>query len=484
MKWYWSAALFAFAVLSVAAVWMGGVNQDEGWYLYAANLVAEGKMPYRDFFYTQGPLMPVVYSAFSWIWNEWGLAGGRIFNLLVGAAGIVFAMALASSIAPARYRHEAVLTVFLLLGANLYHLYFLAIPKTYALASLFVGIGFLLLAVRRDGALKMFLLSFAAGLSLSFAAGVRISLVMLLPAGALWVLCDRDWKRLCGFAAGALFGVMLSFGPFLLDPGARAGLLAAQQYHADRGCSGYRELVGSVSRLVRWYFPLFAALVLGCSLRRPDRKTVFVFCGFLAVFLLQTFAPFPYEDYNVPVMGLFAASAAAAFAGSCGSFRWWRLLLVAGLSFAGSFGSPLLEKWSTNGQDRFWPLMKEKYELGQLRDVARRIEALDPGGKTIFTQDTYLAVETGRKVPLQLAMGPFSVLSDVQWRSLIESAPAEYPVAAFSGYAFAIEPPVCSRRPVEQQMEYFELVKKSYRLVDREDDFGQNSTTLLILKRK
>ena len=63
-KIFWALAVFAFAVLGAAAVWLGGLNQDEGWYLYAANLVAEGKMLYRDFFYTQGPAMPSVYKSF------------------------------------------------------------------------------------------------------------------------------------------------------------------------------------------------------------------------------------------------------------------------------------------------------------------------------------------------------------------------------------------------------------------------------------
>ena len=60
---FWALAVFAFAVLGAAAVWLGGLNQDEGWYLYAANLLAEGKILYRDFFFTQGPAMPEAYRA-------------------------------------------------------------------------------------------------------------------------------------------------------------------------------------------------------------------------------------------------------------------------------------------------------------------------------------------------------------------------------------------------------------------------------------
>ena len=117
-----------------------------------------------------------------------------------------------------------------------------------------------------------------------------------------------------------------------------------------------------------------------------------------------------------------------------------------------------------------------------LRSVADKIEKLDPGGKTLLTQDLYLAIETGRKVPDGLEMGPFSMLSDVEWRSLLASAPC--PVAALSGYSFAVNPPVCDERPVEQQMEYWGLLKKDYELVSRVEAFGQNSTTLLILRRK
>ena len=152
------------------------------------------------------------------------------------------------------------------------------------------------------------------------------------------------------------------------------------------------------------------------------------------------------------------------------------------MTWACSFGSPLLEKWTVNGQDRFWSLKKDKCELAQLREVAKEIETLDPGGKDIFTQDLYLAIETGRDVPEGLEMGPFSMLSDAEWRRLIESAPCN--VAAFSGYGFAIDPPECKERPVEKQMEYWKLLKKNYSLVGKEDVFGQNATTLMILQKK
>ena len=430
MKRYWFLAAFGFVVLAFAAVWLGALNQDEGWYLYAARLVSEGKTPYRDFFYTQAPVMPVVYAAFTSIWNSFGLLGARILTIVFGALGLAFFCAIAARLVAPGRRALAALAVFLLLGSNLYHLYYIAIPKTYALASLFVAIGFFLLTFARPSTLRGGVFAFASGLSLAFACGTRISLGVILAVVGFSLL----------FSFSRMRWTFLWFG---------------------LGFAHRREAGGEANALlVAWL----------------------AFASFVAVFLVQMLAPFPYEDYQVPVMGLLAVFAAVNFLGEAQAPCAKRFLLVLGLSWATAFGSPLLEKWTTNGQDRFWTLKKDQCELAQLRDVARYIEEEDPNGEMLLTQDLYLAIETGRKVPDGLEMGPFSMLSDEEWRKLLSSAPCK--VAALSGYSFAIDPPRCNETPIERQIEYFQLLKKDYDLVQKVDNFGQNATSLLILKRK
>lgn len=491
MKGYLGLAAFGFAILACAAVWFGGLNQDEGWYLYAANLVAEGKMPYRDFFFTQGPVMPVVYSAFASIWRSWGLLGGRIFTLALGALGIVFASGMARRIAPAEKRNLAAVLVALLLGGNLYHLYYMAIPKTYALAGLFVAMGFYLLTFAHPAML------FGAGLCLALATGVRISMGALLLVAVLWLLVGGKWHSLLWLALGGAIGLALAYGPFLTDPAAVPGLSASIMYHSSRNGFDIVVLVGSISRLVRWYAPVFVLLVLAIFAGRAVRGAWLPLAGFLAVFVVQMLAPFPYEDYQVPVIGLLVAATAAMaceikFAGRDVSVA----LLALGLAWASSFGSPLLEQWMTNGHDRLWALKKPKCELAQLKEVARDIESLDPGGKDLLTQDLYLAIETNRKVPIQLAMGPFSywgdtlpysgaeriMLDDAGMEALIDSAPCE--IAAMSGYAFAITVPSCRETPMNRQIAFWSRLKRRYNHVFTEESFGQHSTPLLILKRK
>ena len=501
MKKFIALSAFAFAVLAFAAVWMGGLNQDEGWYLYAAGLVGEGRMPYRDFFYTQGPLMPCVYSAFSWTWRVGGLLGARILTCLVGLASMGLFAAAARIVAPPARRVAASVAAFMLLGCNLYHIYYTSIPKTYALASLFVATGIFLAAhaLVSAGPRMRAACLFASGLSFAFAAGTRISLGAPLAVtgfSLLFAFRRFGWGFLW-FGLGGALGLAAVYGPYLADPAAFAGLCAAQKYHAARGGFDVVFTVGSLSRLVRWYLPAFILFGLGvacgsrggapCTLdEEPDGRRGFALGlaigGFFAVFAVQMLAPFPYEDYQVPVMGLFAVAASVLAA----RVEWLPqpalALLALGLSWAASFGSPLLEKWTVNGQDRFWSVKKSKYELAQLRDAAKLVEAIDPGGKTLLTQDLYLAIETRRKVPEGLEMGPFSILTDEGWRDLLENC--DCPVAALSGYTFAIDPPRCTERPLVRQLEYWDLLKRRYSRVCHEEAFGQNATTLLFLKRR
>ena len=506
MKPFWHLVAFALAVLAPAAVWLGGLNQDEGWYLYAANLVAQGNMPYRDFFFTQAPLMPLVYSALRGFWMEWGILGGRVVTLAIGLSGIVLFVAFARRLAGQEKRGLAALLAAIALCGNLYHLYYLAIPKTYALASLFVATGFYLLSF--EGAA----FAFAAGLGLAFAAATRMSLGVMLPVVGLGLLMPRaregrgrlDWLF---FGFGGALGLAVAFGPFITAQ-CLPGFLASQSYHAGRGGFNMVFAVGSISRLVRWYLPVVVLVGLGiyaCVAGKRGRedsapgrgRTVLglAVASFAAAFAVHMLAPVPYEDYQVPVMGLLAAVASAVCAERLEARPAAVALAVLGMTWAGAFGNPLLQQWTTGGQDRLWPVVREKSELAQLRDVAREIDALDPGGKDILTQDLYLAIETGREVPRQLAMGPFSLWDRLPYRGaekvlldaegmkrLLDSAPCR--IAAMSGYSFAITAPRCAETPVDRQMEMWDVLKRRYDLVATEENFGQGATPLMILTRK
>src|SRR5690349_875427 len=71
------------------AVW-GAVDNDEGYYGLAAKLVSQGDVLYRDFFYTQSPLLPYVYGAWMEVFG-FSLAASR-------ALSVIFALALGALI--------------------------------------------------------------------------------------------------------------------------------------------------------------------------------------------------------------------------------------------------------------------------------------------------------------------------------------------------------------------------------------------------
>ena len=55
------AGILLYIIFSIVYLLWGRLNADEGWYLYASRLVFKGQIPYRDFAYTQAPLLPYIY---------------------------------------------------------------------------------------------------------------------------------------------------------------------------------------------------------------------------------------------------------------------------------------------------------------------------------------------------------------------------------------------------------------------------------------
>ncbi|MBQ3098702.1 MAG: hypothetical protein IJC66_11170, partial [Kiritimatiellae bacterium] len=493
----WTLASLIAVCVAVLAVWWGGVNQDEGWYLYAARLVGEGKVPYRDFFFTQGPVLPYIYS----IMPVHGLLSGRLVTFAFSVFSVLVAIAFARRLVSKESRNAVSLAVFAMLACNLYHMYFTSIPKTYALGTLFVMLGFLLLSYRWN---------FLAAVSFAFASGTRISLVLILGVVGVGLLVTRfrtlQWLW---FGVGGMFGLFLVYGFFAVDAESLKGLLAAQAYHAGRGGFDPFFAAGAVCRLARGYLAagavMFAAIALGKrttydlinAVSDSRRLRWMAGMSFAAVFLLQLSAPFPYDDYQVPLMPLLAVLIAVPFAERsvfCGNaMRCLFPVLVSGMC---AIASPLLQDWMTNGQDRFWSLKKDRSELAQMRDVARRLETMDPDGTMLLTQDLYLAVEMERKVPEGLEMGPFSyfpglsdseansinVMNTRRMESLISSAPCK--LAAFSGYGFAISVPKGDETKKAVQNRFRELLASEYEKISEVPHFGQNHTTLECFVRR
>lgn len=498
-------SVLAGIALSAANVVLGPLNQDEGWYLLASLNTASGMMPYRDYFFTQGPVLPYVYAWLSPLWAPAGVLGGRILTALMGLVSAGFCAGIAYRITVPEHRRFAALTAWLMTAVCPVFSYFTAIPKTYALSALFITAGFFTLTGRRSWRFER------CAVLLAFASGTRLSLGILLAVVGFGLLVvsrrkGYQWAWLRFGIAGGI-ALLLLFGPFAVC--AADGLLFSQQYHASRVDAGMLNWLvlraGFVSRLVQGYFTLVVAFLVVVAARFHEARRLpveawIMAVGFLAVSLVHVIAPFPYDDYQTSVMPLAAALCGALLAGTRGNAVSVRkkdagvyAAVLCALLFA--VASPLCMDWVLIRKDRFWFEMKDEPDVFKLRKAAALLRTYSEGNEPLLTQDAYLAVEAGMKVVPGLEMGPFSLFPDLDDETAqrvhvhnvatlertIEKTNAK--CAALSGYAFAVSCPTTEQIDPEVTAQLRAAVEHRYQRVAMLSDFGQGHTQLEVYRR-
>lgn len=536
--WRWSlgiclvVAVVVYIILGACNIFLGDLNQDEGWYLYAARQVTQGNLPYRDYAFTQAPMLPLCYaSADVWV-ERYGVLGGRIFTAALGLVGVLLASWLAARMAPAGSRALAVAVCFILLGVNVYQSYFTVVVKTYSLCAVFLLAG--LLALSYTSRAHAFVPSAVAGLFLALAAGTRLSAGAALPVVGLFLIFFshriKSWAWL-DFGLAGLLALCAWSLPFLFL--ARDGFMFGMfEYHSLRSAGSLMQALvykaGFISRLVQAYFPAFALWLLLLaefllarrawqalpeSDRNPPYFRLCLWGVVLAISAVHVMAPFPYDDYQVfvyPVLcALLAATASRWWAGvqqrnapeACEPItpNRWRLgflWAITGIAVMSAFSSPVNQAWFIKGRDRIWWRMREQAPLANLQEVALGLREFCAPGEELLTQDTYLAVEAGLTVPRGLEMGPFAfypafsraratalhVVNQEMLEEIIRATPA--PLAALSGYSFTIRSPEVEELSASDQAHLLDVLRERYEEVDVIPDFGQGSTELRLFMRK
>jgi hypothetical protein len=403
------------------------------------------------------------------------------------------------------------------------------VVKTYALGGLLVTGGFLALTAPPSSRGGRRAWTAAAGVLMALAAGTRISLVMTLPVVFLWLAVERYRikREACpwAFALGAAGTLCAVFGPFLLAA-PRAVWFGMVEYHAGREAGSLVLLLAYkaafILRTIRAYFIPIALLLAALFARRsvvspgaqvtasretdsPLRGSAVRLFGCspvrtplllsIAVVTLAHFmAPFPYEDYQALIFPLFAVAVAVSVARYLARVRVRFLLLL--LCLMAAFASPRCQDWFAAPRDRIWWPMRPQSALAQLRELGRELRNRAGPDGLLLTQDTYLAVEAGLRVPAGMEMGPFCYFPEwpreraeachVLNRDMLTErlAGSEAAVAAFSEYGLAIASPAV--RPVSdaEVARLVAIVESRYALAATIPAFGQAQTELKIyLKR-
>jgi Dolichyl-phosphate-mannose-protein mannosyltransferase len=194
------------------------IDGDEGFYSTAARLVAEGKAPYRDFFYQQAPLLPYLYG---WMWavHPRSLLAMRLISVGCGSIAVfLWGVFLVSS---KRLPASIGLATFAAVLLNPYWVSWNVVMKTYAVVNLFVTITMICLY----GALhsRRVRWSFFAGLALGACTSVRSLYGPVLIVVLLWLLYHErqtSKPKTLTFLAGSGCGLLPMVVSFVRDPAA------------------------------------------------------------------------------------------------------------------------------------------------------------------------------------------------------------------------------------------------------------------------
>lgn len=387
------------------------INIDEGWYLYAAWEVRQGKKPYLDFPYVQPPLLPYVYGGLGGFES---LERGRRLTLLLGGLAILLT-ALAAWRAAGAW---AGCLAGWLLAANPYTLALFGVVKAYALADLFLALALVLMAGPAEGWLR----SLGAGLVLALGGGVRNTVWagMLALGWSLW----GTWREMAAALAGALAGGLGLFLPFGVRDAEAVGFHVFQ-HHAEQFAStmasalaalGHHGLRFAQANPFLTGTLLVAGGLLGAQrgFRWPRRADVRLALGLVAlVGGVHFISAHPYLEYHgllLPPLAYLAAVAASGLAASLSNPRSRRLAAALGLLWV-----VVLPGWLTFLRARSLAASLENphHPMHLLQETALWVRKHSGPDGEVFTLQPYLAIEAQRRLCPGTEVGAFSYYADL-----------------------------------------------------------------------
>lgn len=400
-------ALVVMAALSLRTP----LDHDEGQYVAAADLVAKGLLPYRDFPYLQTPLQPILFAPIAWISPGWTLIALRLVDALCVAAAILLIGQTASSLA--RDERAGVAAMLLALVTD---------------SVLFAG------SVARNDALPLLLLAgalerlyaapgpmrpgrgFVVGLLSAAAASAKISYALpaaAICAQAMWRAREPINRRamlalLAGSLVGALptlYFALLAPRPFLFQVYSYS-IVAVRDWAALKG-EPWRLTIPF--RIVEWTAnmmkgPLLAMLVIGIVFRwRTEKPEALVqppiaLGPVITAAVLASLLPMPaLRQYLIPLAPPLI-SWFIALARPYQQLSRRAVLLIALIAGAGVAGSALL-LIHPDGEEAPLRVEREAHLIGRI--------ARSSGATSIATLEPVHAVDSGIDIDPRFATGQF-----------------------------------------------------------------------------
>jgi hypothetical protein len=419
LLWWLAATLvvLGYAALAAFHVTRGAMNVDEGFYAAATRAVWQGEMPYRDFGFTQTPLVPYLNAPLLGV-AGFGLFQQRVVNGLWGALALLLA-------ARAVARRGGVgwsLVLVAVFALSPAWMYFTHLGKTYGATSA--------LAI----AATVVFLEWAPGWKITFALsalaalGVGCRLASLPFFAMLWLAALWDGAmprtRDVTIAVGTLLACLAAVAlPFYLAAPEQSIFWTIDFHRISVPKKDWRlawsDLVTFAPAI--WGLASLAA-GLGAVARRPwpYRETVVALAALLAL-ATNLLPQGVYEEYGVPFLPPLAVAALLLLAPILAG--WSRAkqmmfaasLLVAPLAIIPALNWQRLAPTQRQFPSAWLPRNAPPYNpslADNLRRDTELIKRLVPEGAPFIGSAIILGVEAGRPIPPRLRMGAFTMSAD------------------------------------------------------------------------
>ena len=415
-------ALAIFVAQIVFFVLFRSVNLDEGWYLWASKLVYEGKFLYRDFAFTQTPVLPYIYGFFQLVLGE-GLYQGRIITAAFAILTFLMSGLIANRIAGIR----AQLICWALLITSLYSTAFYTYSATYALTASLIALAIYLAldahTIRHRNIVAVF--------CMVLAVGARLSVIVALIPFVVYLIANNPNRRraIVEVSSTLLLSFFLVFGPFLILSGNNM-LYDIFQFHTDRMSIQGRigAMIHSTKKSLHDFaIPMFLSMggvfAWAIGVFRADNRRKWIHDSspelligsvaallFLAHLIPQTTSSY----YNALIIPLLSILGGTILARGFSGLARRRSTALQGAGYAllavALVVNVFVQAQVLRRDDLIRLPLKNQIEV--IRATAQYLNRAVPEGGDLLTFDTHLALEAGMDVLPGFEMSIFSYRPD------------------------------------------------------------------------
>jgi len=382
--------MVVYAAFAWSLIYTGELNADEGFYCLAAEKVIEGQVPYRDFAYSQTPVLPYVNGLAMKILG-FGYLQQRTINAFWGflTLAITFYIGLRCT------DKAAGLMAIWTTAASLFWIHFICMGKTYAATGLFLILAMLGISVPRSYYKKVLVFSIAGALAIGcrFTAAPAVFVLWLF----LLLQAETTKNRVIGIVLPIFVQIMLLL-PFLLA-NSENFIFWNISYHLGssfnrRGWLSIRESL-CLAPAVLVIITAGTILVI-LKLRQFKIQELSALFAAIAGIATQLSLKSAYGETLVPFIPLGAVGAATILS----KWKYFRELCFAVLIFS-------MLAWSGPR-----PTTSDS-TLKALFNTAKFVNANTTPEGPVLTSLPIIAIEAQRKVFENLEMGMFSLTSEI-----------------------------------------------------------------------